>query len=224
MTIYKIRHSIAWWHEVAQQEKLLTPGNIFTLWSLFWASRASRRLKYVTKQHPLNKQKVRNPFCLRVFRTHTCSLLWICPWVCSTGELDQIRWRIHGVPPKEKIHWERGAKRGTGKKGGFGENKLMRKQRLLTSSIDLGTWPTNILMASGSGPLSFTLPTLPPPCPFLVLCWPIVSIPNSSLCAKSSDLLDRHSLALALSESVKFTKSDFWKQFSYWVVLVKKMA
>ena len=117
MTIYKIRHSIAWWHEVAQQEKLLTPGNILTLWSLFWASRASRRLKYVTKQHPLIKQKVRNSFFLRVFRTHTCSRLWICPWVCSTGELDQIRWRIRGVPPKEKIHWERGAKRGQGEEG-----------------------------------------------------------------------------------------------------------
>ena len=200
MTIYKIRHSIAWWHEVAQQEKLLTPGNIFTLWSLFWASRASRRLKYVTKQHPLNKQKVRNPFCLRVFRTHTCSLLWICPWVCSTGELDQIRWRIHGVPPKEKIHWERGAKRGTGKKGGFGENKLMRKQSLLTSSIDLGTWPTNILMASGSGPLSFTLPTLPPPCPFLVLCWPIVSIPFLLLRKK-----------LRLARSSLFSSCSVWK-------------
>ena len=77
-----------------------------------------------------------------------------------------------------------------------GGNKLMWKQPQRTSSIVLGTWPTNILMASGSGPLSFV--------PFLIRCpFPIPSITifTLHLFSKTRALL---SVSLTLSESVRF--------------------
>ena len=57
--------------------EVLTPGNVFTLWSLFCASRASRRLKYVTKQQPLNNDQVRTNFyrIWNILPAHACGFV-----------------------------------------------------------------------------------------------------------------------------------------------------
>ena len=91
----------------------------------------------------------------------------------------------------EERYIEKG--RGGGQEGG---NKLMWKQPQRTSSIVLGTWPTNILMASGSGPLSFV--------PFLIRCpfpIPSITIITWHLFSKTRAL---PSLSVTLSESVRF--------------------
>ena len=66
--------------------EVLTPGNVFTLWSLFCASRASRRLKYVTKQQPLNKAQVRT----NVYRIFSISPAHACGFVPEYVQL--VNW------------------------------------------------------------------------------------------------------------------------------------